>query len=263
MQVPATAPAGWRGWHQDIPIRAGHAYLLAAEMKCQDIPTGEVRVHAHFLQTDGALCRQNAMTSIGPSLHGTTDWTLVSGTLTAPADAALLQIHLTMDQSGTVWHDAVVAAEVTPPSSVRYAAPSRHREERAGLAGAGHHQGISGHGRTPRQLSRQDRGRAQRARAAPARHFQQQRPEERSPRGRSPGRARWGQAQRPATRCRALRARRPCHGLLPVEEPRVVPETSRRDQGSRTAGRASGPTRSCLATTLTLLPAARNLSGSP
>jgi len=120
LHVPATAPARWRGWHQDIPIRAGHAYLLAAEMKCQDIPTGEVRVHAHFLQADGSLCRHDAMTSIGPGLQGTTDWTLVSGTLTAPADAALLQVHLTMEQSGTIWHDAVAAVEVTPPSSVRY-----------------------------------------------------------------------------------------------------------------------------------------------
>ncbi len=120
MHVPATAPAGWRGWHQEIPIRAGHDYLLAALVKCQDIQAGEVRVHAHFLQADGSLCRQNAMTSVGPGLHGTTDWTLVSGTLTAPADAALLQVHLTMDQSGTVWHDAVVVAEVTSPSSVRH-----------------------------------------------------------------------------------------------------------------------------------------------
>jgi len=120
MYVPATAPAGWRGWHQDIPIRAGHAYLLAAELKCQDIQTGEVRVHAHFLQANGTLCRQGAMTGIGPGLHGTTDWTLLSGMLTAPADAALLQIHLTMEQSGTVWHDAVVVAHVTPPSSVRH-----------------------------------------------------------------------------------------------------------------------------------------------
>ena len=89
MHVPETAPAGWRGWHQDIPVRPGHHYLLAAELKCQDVKTGEVRVHVHFLQADGTLCRQDAMTSIGPGLHGTTDWTLVSGTLTAPADAAL------------------------------------------------------------------------------------------------------------------------------------------------------------------------------
>jgi hypothetical protein len=120
MHVPASAAAGWRGWRQDIPIRAGHTYLLAAEMKCQDIPTGDVQVHVHFLQADGALCRQDAMTSIGPGLHGTADWTLVSGELTAPADAALLQIHLTMEQSGTVWHDAVVVAEVTTPSSTRH-----------------------------------------------------------------------------------------------------------------------------------------------
>ncbi len=63
-------------------------------------------------QTDGSLCRQDAMTSVGPGLRGTTDWTLVSGTLTAPADAARLQVHLTMNQSGTVWHDEVAVVEV-------------------------------------------------------------------------------------------------------------------------------------------------------
>ena len=24
MHVPETAPAGWRGWHQDVPVRPGH-----------------------------------------------------------------------------------------------------------------------------------------------------------------------------------------------------------------------------------------------
>ena len=76
-------------------------------------------MHVHFLQADGNLCRQDGMTSIGPGVHGTTDWTLVSGTLTAPADAAILQVHLTMEQAGTVWHDAVVVAEVNQPFSVR------------------------------------------------------------------------------------------------------------------------------------------------
>ena len=120
MHVPATAPEAWRGWHQDVPIRAGHTYLVAAELKCQDIAAGEVPVHAHFLQADGSLCRQGAMTSVGPGLRGTTDWTLVSGTLTAPADAARLQVHLTMNQSGTLWHDAVVVVEVITPTSVRH-----------------------------------------------------------------------------------------------------------------------------------------------
>ncbi len=120
MHVPATAPSAWRGWQQDVPIRPGHTYLLAAEVKCQNIPSGEVLVHVHFRKADGNLCLQNAMTSVGPGLHGTTDWTLVSGTLTAPVDAARLQIHLTMNQSGTVWHDAVAVVEVVPPSSVRH-----------------------------------------------------------------------------------------------------------------------------------------------
>ena len=52
--------------------------------------------------------------SIGPGITGTTGWTLMSGLLTMPRDAATFQIHLTMEQAGTVWHGGISLIEVLP-----------------------------------------------------------------------------------------------------------------------------------------------------
>lgn len=112
--VPATAKTEWRGWQQKVPVRPGHTYLVAAEVKCQDVRTGAVQVHAHRLQADGQLCKQEPMVGCGPPISGTTGWTLMSNLFTMPQDAATLQLHLTMDQPGTVWHDSVLVAEVIP-----------------------------------------------------------------------------------------------------------------------------------------------------
>ena len=43
----------------------------------------------------------------------------MSGTLEMPADAATLQLHLTMDATGTVWHDGLLVAEVLSGRFVR------------------------------------------------------------------------------------------------------------------------------------------------
>ena len=112
MHVPATAPQGWRGWHQDVPVKPGRTYLMTAWVKCRDVAGGEVRVHAHCHTAEGKLSKHNAMMGIGPGIQGTTDWTLMSGLLTMPSDAAVLQLHLTMQERGTLWHDNVVVAEV-------------------------------------------------------------------------------------------------------------------------------------------------------
>ena len=185
------------------------------------------------------------MTSIGPGVRGTTDWTLVSGTLTAPADASTLQIHLTMEQSGTVWHDSVLVTEVTTASLIRFL----HRpdpEDRVRLwqvpavvkvfpdddPPAADHAGT-------------DRRRPQRARAAATGRAEQHRQEERPRAGRSPGRAGWSPARPTGDRRRRLCSGGPRNGLLPVEEPGVASENPRTARGNRTAGQASGRTRSC------------------
>lgn len=113
MYVPHEARKNWRGWHQKVSVQPGRTYLLAAWVKCEDLH-GNVRLHAHCHDAAGKLCKTDAMISIGPDLNGTADWTLLSGRVVMPADAASLQVHLTMDATGTVWHDGVLVAECLP-----------------------------------------------------------------------------------------------------------------------------------------------------
>jgi hypothetical protein len=118
MHVPPDAGRAWRGWHQNVPVQPGLTYLLAAWVKCQGVD-GEVRVHAHRRQADGQLSADSPFASIGPSIGGTTDWTLLSGQLTMPQDTTVLQLHLTMESTGTVWHDNVLLIPVIPGDVLR------------------------------------------------------------------------------------------------------------------------------------------------
>jgi hypothetical protein len=114
MHVPPVAPIAWRGWHQSVPVEPGGQYLLAGMVKCSNVEEGEVRIHAHRRTADGGLSRFQPYLSVGPGISGTTDWTLLSGLVTIPEDTVTLQIHLTTDKSGTVWHDGVFLAKVVP-----------------------------------------------------------------------------------------------------------------------------------------------------
>lgn len=111
LHVPKAARKGWRGWRQDVPVRPGRTYLLAAWVKCQDAE-GSVRVHAHRRQANGEMSAHAPYASIGPSITGTTDWTLMCDQLTMPEDTNILQVHLTMEDTGTLWYDNVLVAEV-------------------------------------------------------------------------------------------------------------------------------------------------------
>ncbi len=114
MVVPHAAGAAWRGWHQSVPVQPGRTYLLAAWVKCEDVRGGDVQVHAHRHRADGQLSKYEPMTGVGPAIQGTADWTLMSGLVPMPEDTVSLELHLTMNATGTVWHDGVVVAEVTP-----------------------------------------------------------------------------------------------------------------------------------------------------
>jgi hypothetical protein len=119
MHVPHDVRPAWRGWQQGVPVKPGHTYLLAAWVKCEDVQGGEVRVHAHRHTADGKLSAQDPMVSCGPAISGTTDWTLMTGQFTMPEDTVSFRLHLTMNATGTVWHDGVLLAEIVPGSVVR------------------------------------------------------------------------------------------------------------------------------------------------
>lgn len=109
---PADAKPQWVGWRQDAPVLPNRSYLLAAWLKCEGL-AGPLLVHAHFHNAKGELCRDQKMTSAGPAITGTTDWTLLQTLLTMPTDIAKLQVHLTMEARGTAWHDGAVLVPVT------------------------------------------------------------------------------------------------------------------------------------------------------
>ena len=104
----------WVGWRQDVPVQPGRTYLYAAWVKCEDIHDGEVAIYAHYRNAAGELCEARQYASAGSPLSGASDWTLMSDLFEIPADCVTFQLHLTMFARGTVWHDGVVLAQVSP-----------------------------------------------------------------------------------------------------------------------------------------------------
>jgi hypothetical protein len=118
LDVSAGTRPAWRGWQQKIAVNAGATYLVAGWLKCQDL-AGEARIHIHFHDAQGQLVKSGGMTSVGPGIAGTQSWTLLSGLVKVPDDATSLTLHLTMNTTGTLWHDAVLVAEVVSVSNVK------------------------------------------------------------------------------------------------------------------------------------------------
>ncbi len=111
LQVSSNPRGNWYGWRQRVAVQPGKTYLVAAWVKCQDVQQGEVRVHLHRRTRTGELSKSNPMTSIGPGLRGSQDWTLLAGVLTIPDDTEILEIHLTTNAPGILWHDGVLVVE--------------------------------------------------------------------------------------------------------------------------------------------------------
>lgn len=119
MHVPATAARAWRGWRQSLPIEPGRTYLLAGWSKCQDLEDDAATLHIHFHAADKKLCQREAMQSLPPGVRGNSDWTLVSGLLTAPPDAASITILPSTQAKGTVWFGGLSLTAVQASKIVR------------------------------------------------------------------------------------------------------------------------------------------------
>jgi len=118
LDVAAGTRSVWRGWQQKISVHPGATYFVAGWLKSQNLE-GEARIHIHFHDAQGQLAKSGGMTSIGPGIRGTQDWTLLSGLIKVPDDATTLTLHLTMNNTGTLWHDAIVVAEVVNVTHVK------------------------------------------------------------------------------------------------------------------------------------------------
>ncbi|MGH7969323.1 MAG: hypothetical protein ACREIC_11410, partial [Limisphaerales bacterium] len=101
----------WLGWHsQEIPVRPGATYLLGGWLKAIDL-RGSAVIHAHFHDAKGALTATGAMVSTQPAVSGSSDWVNSKAFFQAPPGAATVQLHLTMNTSGTLRHDGIALCE--------------------------------------------------------------------------------------------------------------------------------------------------------
>ncbi|HPA21421.1 MAG TPA: DUF4091 domain-containing protein [Verrucomicrobiae bacterium] len=109
----------WRGWRQAVPVKAGRTYLFGTWAKCRGLE-GEARLHAHLLTPQRRMVASSAFASAGEPLSADSDWTLWFGTIRIPDDGAFLELHLTANCGGTLWHDGALVAEIArgEPGSV-------------------------------------------------------------------------------------------------------------------------------------------------
>lgn len=117
--------SSWSGLTQSVPVLPGQRYLISAYLRTQ-VVTGKISLHVHFHTASGKPTASQAITSLPGSLSGDNDWTVLSGVMTAPPDAARLTLHLTTNCPGTVWYDSVMVAPVV--SALVGPLESRHSE---------------------------------------------------------------------------------------------------------------------------------------
>ena len=108
LSVPKDATPSWAGWTQRVPVEPNKTYILSGYIKCRDLD-GETVIYGHLLREDGSPCEQWSL-GTSPAISGDRDWTYTSVTFTTPHDCAILEIHLTTNCHGTIWHDAVMVA---------------------------------------------------------------------------------------------------------------------------------------------------------
>jgi len=110
MSVPPTAPSGWRGWHQSVAVKPGHSYLYGAWLACEGLE-GSANLYVHLLRKMDGDAVPEGFLGAGVPIGGTTSWTPMFGAAIIPANASCLQMHLTMNDHGTLKHDSAFVAE--------------------------------------------------------------------------------------------------------------------------------------------------------
>ncbi|MDR2439392.1 MAG: DUF4091 domain-containing protein [Planctomycetaceae bacterium] len=104
LDVDENIPARWRGWTQRVPVKPNCAYFVQGWLRTKNTAA---RIHLHFHTADGKLTQNGSMTSFNQEVSGTTDWTRVGEVFQTPPDARFMTIHLSMNSSGTLWHDNI------------------------------------------------------------------------------------------------------------------------------------------------------------
>ncbi|MGQ9789417.1 MAG: glycoside hydrolase domain-containing protein [Armatimonadota bacterium] len=109
LHVPPERQQDWLGWRQlNVPVQPSARYLYAAWVKTQGVADGTVDIHGHFKAVDNSFAKGAQFFSSERRLSGDNDWTLCYTEIVTPADAHHVELHLTMNAHGTVWHDGVL-----------------------------------------------------------------------------------------------------------------------------------------------------------
>ncbi len=109
LQVPSERQRDWLGWRLlNVRVAPSTCYLYAAWVKTQGITEGSVDIHGHFKATDNSLTRGAPFFGSARRLTGDNDWTLCWSQVMTLEDAHHVELHLTMNTCGTVWHDGVL-----------------------------------------------------------------------------------------------------------------------------------------------------------
>ncbi len=109
LSVPPAAKDDWRGWYQSVPVKPGHSYLYGAWLACEALQ-GTANLNAHLRTAKGAVA-SGGFLGAGAPISGDTPWTPMFGTVTVPQEATQFQMHLTMNDRGTLKHDGAFLAE--------------------------------------------------------------------------------------------------------------------------------------------------------
>ena len=118
---------GWTGWRQMVPVRPGRRYFLSGYVKTKEGDSA-VRLHGHFRRQDRSHTAAPFF-GTGPTVTGDADWTRTSTAVTTPVDCAFIEVHLTMNGRGTLWHDDVLLVEIGEAAAGEL--ESRGEEQRA------------------------------------------------------------------------------------------------------------------------------------
>lgn len=120
LHVPPQRKADWLGWRLlNVPVQPSARYLYAAWVKTEGITGGSVDIHGHFKTAQNTLSGETPFFSSVRRLTGNNDWTLCTSQIVTPSDVHHVELHLTMNVHGTVWHDGVLFVPVEEGTVIR------------------------------------------------------------------------------------------------------------------------------------------------
>jgi predicted amidohydrolase len=131
--------AEYGGWARTVPgIKPGQYYRLTAYYRCQDVadPRRQVVARLDWLDASG---RRTAQPDYAYETSADGEWTRVTTSVPAPAQAAAVKVELSLAWAaqGTVWWDDVVLEDSAPPPArwVRVATVTVHPHNAADSLG--------------------------------------------------------------------------------------------------------------------------------